>query len=215
MVFNEFDEYIRKYFPELPLEEYTIPFDLLLKFENQFFKSREPTMSLLQDIVRDMENHLGYKNHKSLVFFEHNYSDGFSNLTKGPRKAGLIMRDGSNFSEITVYYNYEYEVKNYLAVLAHELSHAYQIAKGRPTYIKEEYNEYFTDALIVYLGFGKMYLDGMQKVEKDFKISTLTYSSKKLKLGYLSKRNITTLIQYRERLLSEKKNLNIKKSRQN
>ena len=107
------------------------------------------------------------------------------------------MRDGSNFSEITVYYNYEYEVKNYLAVLAHELSHAYQIAKGRPTYIKEEYNEYFTDALIVYLGFGKMYLDGMQKVEKDFKISTLTYSSKKLKLGYLSKRNITTLIQYR------------------
>ena len=90
MVFNEFDEYIRKYFPELPLEEYTIPFDLLLKFENQFFKSREPTMSLLQDIVRDMENHLGYKNHKSLVFLNTIIVMDLVTLLKGLEKQASL-----------------------------------------------------------------------------------------------------------------------------
>ncbi len=117
----DFDNTIKFNFPELPFDEYKCPQELFQKLSVEIEKQHRPSIHTLQEILIDMEHHLGMKNNQSIITLE--------KIAEG--KAGYIEKSFYSFNEITVGYKDIYDANSYLSILAHELSHAYQYSKGK------------------------------------------------------------------------------------
>jgi len=196
---EEFDEYIRLNFKELPFEDFEVPIDLGIKLQEECDKAG-PTLTTLQQIVIEMEHHLGYRNNSAIVFLD---KKGMMN------KAGMIEKTSYSFSEITISVDRIYKAKNYIAIIAHELSHAYQEAKLKPLYQDKELSEKFTDALTVYIGFGHLYKDGLWAEKKT--IDDYDKTTEKRRLGYLEEQHFETVFRMKDKLLLIKRQVERKK----
>lgn len=131
-----------------------------------------------------MESHLGIKcnfAHVSLKSLEMDV-------------AGEIKRE--DFSQYHIYIkpSDKYGHYNYLAILAHELSHSYQMRKGIE-YFDEHKKELFTDALTFYLGFGDIMMDGKKTpgYHSRFDDSGIPKKEADGTLGYLGEENFVYL----------------------
>ena len=195
-IFKEFDSYIRHNFADLPFVDYELPIEIKNKLEAECVNGKIPTLATVQSIVIELEHHLGYKNNTSIVHLA---------MNRKHDHAGIIEKSTEQFSDITLYHNPEYKAINYIAVLIHEVSHAFQAARGKPTYHQIEFNEYFTDALIVYLGLGNMYLNGIEKKEGTFDLWTLSYHSRTLKSGYLVTKDFPIIFELKQSLMNERR----------
>ena len=182
----EFDRMVKVYFQELPFAEYICPDNLYEKLKAETEKGK-PTVSTLQTILIDMEHHLGMKNNQSIITLE-KIEDN---------KAGYIEKQYYSFNDITVGYRDIYNADCYLAILSHELSHAYQFYKALQNLFGDELKkERFTDALTFYLGFGK-YTKLGKTVKRtkiiDFDPRNTKYQTETVTLGYMDEGNFPFL----------------------
>jgi hypothetical protein len=127
-----------------------------------------------------MEQHIGLIDNKSIIMLEQLADD----------RAGYIEKNFYSFNEITVGFHDMYTADTYLAVIAHELSHAYQFSKGSQfLYSDEIKKEQFTDALTFYFGFGLITKKG-KTIRKeritDMTATRTSYETQTVTLGYLN-----------------------------
>lgn len=191
--FDDFYDFVSVRFNNLPLPEYTVPQSFLDELRKEINNNKRPSVHTLQKIVIDMEHHLGCTNTNCIIFME----------PKLGSTSGTFKNESYSFSELTVSYCDDYYAEQYLAIISHELSHAYQHNKN---YVFPDNNfvEDFTDYLIAFLGFGKIYLNGMEMSRTFYEgQSTKTRS---IKLGYLNKNHMNLAIKH-AKLLSNKRYL--------
>lgn len=178
---KEFDEFIAKVYPQLPLEEFKA-------------KLVDTSIEEIRKFSNKMQKHLGFD--KQIFIIE--YGD---NLNE--KEAGLFRRDNILMCTIKIKNNL---LKSQIeAVLAHEMAHAYQSFFGKSNYDdgNEQLSEIFTDALTMYLGFGSFikngyYIPKFEKVERlgyieagDFFNVYKTFTSRASPINFLKRKNIS------------------------
>lgn len=139
---------VERHFPDLPFPKYQPPSGLLATLRSEVEKGK-PTIVTLQSITMDMERHISLKEH-AIIHIEEN----------GGNNAGYIEKHDSVFSEISIFYSRVYDERQYLAILAHEISHEYQFSLSMQSIFSEQEQEVFTDFLTFYLGFGDLTKEG-------------------------------------------------------
>lgn len=202
---NEFHKTIISNFPDLPFDEYDCPRDLYEKLFSEVQKGK-PSISTLQAILIDMEHHIGLKNNKSIITLE-NIDDN---------TAGYIENNYYYFNDITIGCKRIYNADSYLAILAHELAHAYQFSKSKQfIFSDKQKSERFTDALTFYLGFGILTQNGKKvsrtKMAGYNQNGDAEYETETLVLGYLDEKYFDYLFEHslsykieKEKLANEK-----------
>ena len=199
----EFDRAVRLHFQEFPYKEYSCPNSLYEKLKAEAEKGR-PTVNTLQTILIDMEHHLGMKNNQSIITLE-KIEDN---------RAGYIEKQYYSFNDITVGYRDIYNADCYLAILAHELSHAYQYYKMMQNLFSDKKMERFTDVLTFYLGFGR-YTKAGKTVKRTktigFDPENMRYQTETVTLGYMNEGDfpyvemlVNNLREQKERAAKEK-----------
>ena len=154
---KEFDSYIEKNFPELPLDEFKPPIETLFSFS---YGEKE-----MQSLVNNMKKHIGIDTFAISVHFK-KFPENKQNKTSG----GTFQRTG--LITAVIHINEKLTISQIPACLAHEMAHAYQSFKSNQPYPdNSDLEECFTDLLTFYLGFSKF-------VEKG-------YYSNNSKLGYV------------------------------
>ncbi len=140
---KEFDDYISKEMPELPLDNASIGINY--------------TEDYLPDLRKagfEMQKHLGISSFIITITLKK-----LGSLTQDKVDVGHFRMTGNITAEIEI--DSSLNATMSLACLAHEMAHAYQIIKGKIPYnegtIKEEQ---FTDLLTYYLGFSKIVRNG-------------------------------------------------------
>lgn len=194
--FDDFYDFINLKFSELPLPEYIVPQSLKDELKKEISENKRPTIHLLQKLVIDMEHHLGVKNSNCIIFME----------PKTGATSGTFKNESYSFSELTVSYCDDYYAEQYLAIISHELSHAYQHDKNN-VFTDPELVEEFTDYLIAFLGFGKLYLNGMEMSRTFFEGKDI--KTRLIRLGYLNKNHMNLAVKH-AKLLSNKRYLDNK-----
>lgn len=137
-----FDEYVARVFPELPFDSWKGSSEDWLHIKDE---------KVLKNVIFQMQKHLGIDMFILTAVVSNN------ELTKEP---GLFRRTGPISGEIKVNLNL-LNNSAVMAVLCHEVAHAYQSFKGHDQY-SEDKNEYepFTDILTYYLGFSDIVKTG-------------------------------------------------------
>ena len=184
-----FDNMIRQNFPELPKPSFKLNDYLFNKLEIEC-NNGVPHVDTLQKILIEMEHFLNITmSNQSIIFLEKN-KDNIS---------GFISRQFYSLNEITICYDSCYNANNYIAILAHELSHAYQYSKNKSNLFGNlELNEEFTDALTFYLGFSEYFINGKEALKSD------KDNIKRITLGYLNKNLFDDLVFSVEKLKKDK-----------
>jgi len=105
---------------------------------------------------------------------------------------GLIKYNGPNHSRIHIGITNKHSPLILGGILAHELTHHFLLTKG--IYVSDvDENERLTDLATVYIGLGKLTLNGYKEIEwtvrKDSKTFTYTY-----RVGYLSDSEIAMIV---------------------
>ena len=172
----KFHKAIDAFFSDLPATRYVPPTGLLLTLRDEI-KAGRPTIMTLQAIAMDMEHHLSLKQ-RAIIHL----------VNEEANKAGYIEIHSESFNEISVCHNTVYDENQYLAILAHEISHEYQFSLSMQNLFPPDDQELFTDFLTFYLGFGELTKNGKyaKRVDKrilpDGRIETIT---KTASIGYL------------------------------
>lgn len=160
----KFDAFVRDNFENLPLEEFY--FDNSQLNELKYSLSRkELTAEVLKPLVNTMIKHL-------------NQTFNYANIVVNRVKPGETDHPGyiDGNRQITVNYDGVMPYMSVLALLAHEISHAYQFYEFRKYPGETLEVEEFTDFLTYYLGFGNLVDNGHRYFDKDTPI----------RLGYLN-----------------------------
>ena len=138
---------IESKFPDLPLDDWKCD-EELYETLNEEAKKGKPSVKTLQAVLMEMEKHIGLSNNKSIIILEE----------FDEQRSGKIDKGLSVLNEITVYCNDAFRADNYLCILAHEVSHAFQYSRRVPASIfnvKPDFSEEkLTDVLAFFLGFG-------------------------------------------------------------
>jgi len=119
----------------------------------------------IQKIAKSLSSHIGYDkliftiSFKDLDKTEGKAKDIFSNT------AGNVLLDDKEDVLIHLSKSLNKYPESILATLSHEISHKY-IHLNRLTYTNTYENEVFTDLTSVYLGYGKLMLNGVEVKEK-------------------------------------------------
>ena len=132
----------------------------------------------IQNIAKILSQHIGYDN----LIFTISFKDFIeSNI------AGNVFLDDKEDVLIHISRNLINYPESILATLSHEISHKYIQMNGLTLNDSDE-NEIFTDLTSVYLGFGKLMLNGVQVSEKyitGYTDKTLTQN-----VGYLNRNQL-------------------------
>lgn len=179
-----FGPYIRRRFKNLPLDQYSVPEKLYKQLDDEIIDKGHPSTSILQKIVIDMEKHLGFGCMHCIVSME----------KLGKNCAGYIEKESYDFNFVSIGYEYFYSADNYIAIIAHELSHAYQYKNGWPRFEDESKAEIFTDVLTAYLGFGLYTISGKKTYGTNVSVT----------LGYLEEGTIPTFMWDADKTREEK-----------
>lgn len=182
---NKFDKAVRVHYSELPLPNYCVPDSVWYRLVNYLHDE-----ILLEDALRmslkDMEKHLG-------VIEGNGSKIELGEVEK--ETAGNISRHGYASNVIRIGFKEEYSPSTYIAILAHELSHAYQFRQGKEIVFEGLEEEQFTDVLTMYLGFGPYTLDGKNgKGHENYEIGYV-----KTQVLKLAEKNVETLRKDREK----------------
>lgn len=93
---------------------------------------------------------------------------------------------------IEIYYKRIRNSKALFAVLAHEMAHYFLYDNNKISYnIKK--NEYLTDLTAIYLGFGKLLLNGYEPIKKTSQKSNGKYLTEESIYGYLKVKDIANI----------------------
>lgn len=115
---------------------------------------------------------------------------------------GIYYEGDKNTSKrISVYINPDYSYENVLAIFIHESTHYFLLSNK----IKKEYNElneYLTDIATIFLGFGKIMLEGYKQRKKLVYESEFTRSTSGYKVGYLNYSDIKYIMKKYKKNLS-------------
>ncbi len=150
-LFEKFDEYTSKEFPELPLKkfqytsEYMESADRLKKYlEIKDFKNVEKELNIIK---KDILKHCGLDGYIVKVIFDDNLPGKVAALSE---PAGLLNCNIRMKRLPISFYSY-------VALIMHETAHIYQIVSGNPLYDEEnlQNSERYTDYLTLYLGFSE------------------------------------------------------------
>lgn len=197
-------------FPELPKPEFILKTDLFNQLEKECEEGK-PTITTLQSILIEMEHHVGISSsNQSIIMF-----------TKiDDNKAGYIEKMNYSLNEITIAYNDIFKANNYISILAHELSHAYQFSKNKHTLFTGtcNLNEKFTDALTFYLGFGEYTKKGKRAVKVTTAMVGPNVYKKETRssvLGYLNEGYFYFVEKNSNKLFSERKKQKAEKDENN
>ncbi len=132
----------------------------------------------------DMEKHLGFGCTHCIVSME----------KLGKNCAGYIEKESYDFNFVSIGYECFYNTDNYIAIIAHELSHAYQYKNGWPRFEDESKTEIFTDVLTAYLGFGLYTINGKKAYGANVSVTH----------GYLEEGTIPTFMWDADKIRIEK-----------
>lgn len=165
----EFDAFVRDNYPNLPLEEISFSQDELKELVSNVNVKGILTTEILMPIVKKMLKHL-------------NQTFNYASVEVRRVEPGQVKQAGlieSTTHKIVVNYDGRMTYRSVLALLAHELSHAYQFYEFSK-YPDEKDIEYFTDFLTYYLGFGSLIEDG-----KIYRYVDYSHKEHEVRLGYL------------------------------
>lgn len=141
-VLENFDSYIAKEYPDLPLDEFVAP-----KEAFALMSWGEKEMQLLVDA---MKKHIGIDTFAISVHYKK-----FPKSEDGSKTSGGSFQRTSLIAAV-IYINDELTVSQVPACLSHEMAHAFQSFKGKQPYAdNSDLEECFTDLLTFYLGFSK------------------------------------------------------------
>ncbi len=141
----------------------------------------------IQKIAKVLSKHIGYDK----LIFTVSFKD--FNKTHGPiqevysNTAGNILLDDSEDVLIHISRSLNKYPDSILATLSHEISHKY-IHFNKLTFNNSYENEVFTDLTAVYLGFGKLMLNGVEITEKTTSGNVENTYTKKV--GYLNREQL-------------------------
>lgn len=160
---RKFDVFVRDNFENLPLEEFSFNEESLFELK-QSLNLKELTPKVLRPLVNMMIKHLGQ-------------TFNFANIVVNIVNPGEVNNAGhiDEDHEITINYDGAMPYTSVLAVLAHEISHAYQFYEFRKYPGERMEVEEFTDFLTYYLGFGNF-------IDKGY---VYFYGGRSIRLGYL------------------------------
>jgi len=132
----------------------------------------------IQKIAKILSQHIGYDK----LIFTVSFQEVYSNNT-----AGNILLDESEDVLIHLSRDLDKYPDSILATLSHEISHKY-IHFNRLTFNNSYENEVFTDLTAVFLGFGKLMLNGVEITKKTICENVENTYTKKV--GYLNREQL-------------------------
>lgn len=146
----------------------------------------------IHKISKLLSNHIGYDDLIFTIVFKEFDSDTAGNVTLDYKEDVLIHISKSlwGFPD------------SILATLSHEISHKY-IQLNRLTFSLTYENEVFTDLTSVYLGFGKLMLNGVEVIQKNSFGNTQRTITKKV--GYLTREQLAFIYLAVNYLLGERR----------
>lgn len=165
----EFDAFVRDNYPNLPLNEISFSQDELKDLISNVNNKGILNADILMPIVKKMLKHL-------------NQTFNYASVEVRRVEPGQVQQAGhieSTTHKIVVNYDGRMTYRTVLALLAHELSHAYQFYEFSK-YPDEKDVEFFTDFLTYYLGFGSLIEEGYKYGYFDSE-----HREHKVRLGYL------------------------------
>ncbi len=125
---------------------------------------------------------------KHLGITEHGVDLEVKNISsRNQRGYTGIYFEGNEVSDkkITILINSDYTYETVLSILIHESTHYFLLSNGIK--LKDrELNEYLTDIASVYLGFGKIMLEGYKQKKKLIYIGEIKRTTSSYKVGYLN-----------------------------
>jgi len=156
----------------------------------------------IQKIAKILSQHIGYEKLMFTVSFKDfnkthgTLQDVFSNT------AGNILLDDSEDVLIHISRSLNKYPYSILATLSHEISHKY-IHFNRLTISNSYENEVFTDLTSIYLGFGKLMLNGVEITEKtNYGNVEKTFTKK---VGYLNREQLSFIYLFINYSLGERR----------
>ena len=167
-----FDAFVRDNFRKLPLDEISFSYDELYELTHTV-GSGKLNVETLRPIVNKMLKHL-------------NQTFNYASIEVCYVKPGEINKAGhieSDSHKIVVNYDGKMTSNSVLALLAHEISHAYQFYEFSKYPGSEREVEEFTDFLTFYLGFGSLVEKGYNYFYFD---DDKEHREHKVRLGYLN-----------------------------
>ncbi|MBO6280092.1 MAG: hypothetical protein J6M95_00730 [Bacilli bacterium] len=167
-----FDAFVRDNFRKLPLDEISFSYDELYELTHTV-GSGKLNVETLRPIVNKMLKHL-------------NQTFNYASIEVRYVKPGEINKAGhieSDSHKIVVNYDGKMTSNSVLALLAHEISHAYQFYEFSKYPGSEREVEEFTDFLTFYLGFGSLVEKGYNYFYFD---DDKEHREHKVRLGYLN-----------------------------
>jgi len=142
----------------------------------------------IQKIAKVLSYHIGYDKLIFTISFKNfNKTHGTFQEVYSKNTAGNILLDESEDVLIHVSSDLEKYPDSILATLSHEISHKY-IHFNRLTFENSYENEVFTDLTAVFLGFGKLMLNGVEVTKTT--TSGNVHNTYTKKVGYLDRQQL-------------------------
>jgi len=142
----------------------------------------------IQKIAKILSQHIGYdKLIFTVSFMNFNKTHGTLHEMYSNNTAGNILLDDSEDVLIHLSRDLDKYPDSILATLSHEISHKY-IHFNRLTFNNSYDNEVFTDLTAVFLGFGKLMLNGVEVTKKTTNYNVENTYTKKV--GYLNREQL-------------------------
>lgn len=142
----------------------------------------------IQKIAKILSQHIGYDKLIFTISFKNfNKEHGTLHEMYSNNTAGNILLDDSEDVLIHLSRDLDKYPDSILATLSHEISHKY-IHFNRLTFNNSYENEVFTDLTAVFLGFGKLMLNGVEVTTKTTNYNVENTYTKKV--GYLNREQL-------------------------
>ncbi|HPQ30590.1 hypothetical protein [Candidatus Syntrophosphaera thermopropionivorans] len=175
------DLYIDDYLDKIFLLEKSIGAKTTYKILEPFPVDTEDSLSI-QKAAKTIADFVGLNNLVFIVAKTKQKSNvgGYIELNNNENEVFIEISDNISKSQNAV-----------LAVLAHEITHKYMqinaISCGTGPLLEYE-NEILTDITSIFLGFGKLMLNGYEIVKES--VNIVNYTRETIKIGYLNKKQI-------------------------
>ena len=168
----KFDSFVRDYFRQLPLDDISFSENEIRELKRQVNTNAYLDKDLLKPIIDKMLRHL-------------NQTFNYASIEVRRVEPGQVQQAGhiDTWSHrIVVNYDGKMGYKNVLALIAHEMSHAFQFYEFSKYPGETNEIEEFTDFLTFYLGFGPLMDKGYDYTYFDDN----DHHERKVRIGYLN-----------------------------